>query len=214
MQEAAKAPNQTETIAGPEEVRQAISALTEGDHVKLHRLAEQAIFRLRRKVWGVDAQDLLNDAILRLLNEQRRWKPKKVDLVGQLAGIMTSIASDWLKRGKRGSIPVLDADLEREDAEGAAIPTPIESASDSRLDPEQAALANEEFTQEQLFDEIAGLFSNDALASLVFSERQRGTKGPEIMQALDLSRREYDTVIRRIDRAIQKHWPEGIPNVR
>jgi hypothetical protein len=53
-----------------------------------------------------------------------------------------------------------------------------------------------------------------ALASLIFSEWRRQTKGPEIMKALDLTRKEYDTAVRRMDRAIQKRWPEGMPHVR
>lgn len=213
MQETAGVPA-TEKIAGPDEVRQAISVLSDGELLKLQRLAEQAIFRLRRKVWGVDAADLLNDAILRLLNEKRHWKPKKVDLVGQIAGIITSIESDWLKRGKRGEVPVLDAELQREDADGAETPTTLESAADSRLNPEQAALASEELTQEQLLDQVADLFENNPLAGLIFAEWRRGTTGPEIMKALDLTRQQYDTAVRRMDRAIQKRWPEGIPHVQ
>ena len=143
MQETAGVPAQTDKVAGPEEVRQAISALTDGELLKLLRLAEQAIFRLRRKVWGVEARDLLNDAVLRLLNEKRRWKPKRVDLVEQLAGIITSIESDWLKRGKRGEVPVLETDLRRDDPDGAEIPTALELAAVPQLDPEQAALASE-----------------------------------------------------------------------
>lgn len=213
MQETAGQPTQTDRIAGPEEVRQAISALTEGELLKLQRLAEQAIFRLRRKVWGVEARDLLNDAILRLLNEKRRWKPKRVDLVGQLAGIIASIESDWLKRGKRAEIPVLETDLVREDADGAEVPTALELAADPRPDPQKVMLASEQLTQEQLFHQIADLFGEDPLASLIFSEWQRGTSGPEIMKGLGLERQQYDTAVRRIDRAIQKRWPEGMPHV-
>jgi hypothetical protein len=213
MQETAGVPAQTDKVAGPEEVRQAISALTDGELLKLLRLAEQAIFRLRRKVWGVEARDLLNDAVLRLLNEKRRWKPKRVDLVGQLAGIITSIESDWLKRGKRGEVPVLETDLRRDDPDGAEIPTALELAPAPQLDPEQAALGSEELTQEQLLHQIEELFNPDPLASLVFSEWRRGTAGPEIMKVLDLTRQQYDTAVRRMDRAIQKRWPEGMPHV-
>ena len=213
MQETAGVPAQTDKVAGPEEVRQAISALTDGELLKLLRLAEQAIFRLRRKVWGVEARDLLNDAVLRLLNEKRRWKPKRVDLVGQLAGIITSIESDWLKRGKRGEVPVLETDLRRDDPDGAEIPTALELAAAPQLDPEQAALGSEELTQEQLLHQIEELFNPDPLASLIFSEWWRGTTGHEIMKVLDLTRQQYDTAVRRMDRAIQKRWPEGMPHV-
>lgn len=213
MQETAGTPAPTDSIAGPDEVRQAISALTAGELLKLQRLAEQAIFRLRRRVWGVEGRDLLHDAILRLLSEKRRWKPKRVDLVGQLAGIIASIESDWRKRGKRGEVPVLDTDLKRDDPDGVEVPTALELAADPQLDPEQVMLAREELTQEQLLYQIEELFNPDPLASLIFSEWQRGTTGPEIMNVLDLTRQQYDTAVRRMDRAVQKRWPEGMPHV-
>jgi len=206
-------PAQTEYIAGPDEVRQAISLLTEGEFLKLKRLAEQAISRLRRKIWSVDADDLLHDAILRLLEEKRRWKPKRVDLVGQIAGIIASIESHWLKCGKRSQPPLLEADQITDNADGEAVPTALALAADHRHGPEQRIIAAEELTEEQLFHQIEELFSEDPLASLVFSEWQRETTGPDIMKALDLTRQQYDTAVRRMDRAIQKRWPEGMPHV-
>ena len=80
--------------------------------------------------------------------------------------------------------------------------------------PEEQLIECEELTQEELFQQMDELFSEDSLASLIFSEWRRQTKGPEIMKALDLTRKEYDTVARRMDRAIQKRWPEGMPHVR
>jgi DNA-directed RNA polymerase specialized sigma24 family protein len=213
MKETAREPAQTEQIAGPDEVRQAISLLTDGELLKLKRLAEQAIYRLRRKIWSVDADDLLHDAILRLLAEKRRWKPKRVDLMGQIAGIIASIESSWRKSGKRSQPPLLETDLVTDNADGEAVPTALDLAADQRHGPEQRIIAGEELTEEQLINQIEELFSEDSLASLVFSEWQRGTTGPEIMKALDLTRQQYDTAVRRMDRGIQKRWPEGMPHV-
>jgi DNA-directed RNA polymerase specialized sigma24 family protein len=213
MKETARVPAQTEQIAGPDEVRQAISLLTDGELLKLKRLAEQAIYRLRWKVWSVDADDLLHDAILRLLEEKRRWKPKRVDLMGQIAGIIASIESSWRKSGKRSQPPLLETDLVTDNADGEAVPTALDLAADQRHGPEQRIIAGEKLTEEQLVNQIEELFSEDSLASLVFSEWQRGTTGPEIMKALDLTRQQYDTAVRRMDRVIQKRWPEGMPHV-
>ena len=213
MKETARVPAQTEQIAGPDEVRQAISLLTDGELLKLKRLAEQAIYRLRWKVWSVDADDLLHDAILRLLEEKRRWKPKRVDLMGQIAGIIASIESYWRKCGKRSQPPLLETDLVTDNADGEAVPSALDLAADQRHGPEQTIIVGEELTDEQLFIQIEELFSEDSLANLVFSEWQRGTTGPEIMKALGLTRQQYDTAVRRMDREIQKRWPEGMPHV-
>jgi len=51
--------------------------------------------------------------------------------------------SDWLKRGKRGEVPIVEADLRRDDPEGAEVPTALELAADPRPDPEQVVLASE-----------------------------------------------------------------------
>ena len=94
------------------------------------------------------------------------------------------------------------------------MPTALQQAADPRPTPERQLIQDETLTEEQLFQQIEDLFSEDPLAAFIFSEWQRGTKGPEIMKALDLTRQDYDTAVRRMDRAIEKRWPEGMPYVR
>jgi DNA-directed RNA polymerase specialized sigma24 family protein len=214
MKEKARVLAETDLIASPDEVRKAIASLTEAESVKLRRLAEGASFRLRRQVWGTGAKDILQEATLRVLQDRRHWKPQKVDFVGLLAGIITSIESDWRKRGERGETPVLEGALPTTTSEGDEVPTAVQEAADSRPNPERQLIEREQLTQEQLIQQIEELFIEDSLATLILSEWQRGTKGPEIMKVLDLTRQDYDTVVRRMDRAIQKRWPEGIPYVR
>jgi hypothetical protein len=214
MKEKARPLGGVEMVAGPDEVREAIAALTEAESVKLKRLAEGAAYRLRRYVWGTDGNDILQVAIHRVLVNKRHWKPQKVDFVGFLAGVISSIEFDWRKQGKRGEMPVLEADLPKQNADGDEMPNAVQSAVDHRPDPERQLIENEELTQEELFGQIEALLSEDSLASLIFSEWRCGTKGPEIIKALDLTRTEYDTAVRRMDRAIQKNWPEGMPHVR
>jgi hypothetical protein len=203
-----------EMVAGPDEVREAIASLTEAESVKLKRLADGAAYRLRRHVWGTGGNDILQVAIQRVLENKRHWKPQKVDFVGFLAGIIASIEYDWRERGKRGETPVLETDLPASNTDGDPMPNALQRTADGRFNPEQQLIESEELTQEELFQQMEELFSEDSLASLIFSEWQRQTKGPEIMKALDLTRKEYDTAVRRMDRAIQKRWPEGMPHVR
>jgi hypothetical protein len=84
MKERATPLGSVEMVAGPEEVREAIASLTEAESVKLQRLAEGAAYRLRRRIWGKDANDILHEAIRRVLENKRHWKPKKVDSLGFL----------------------------------------------------------------------------------------------------------------------------------
>jgi hypothetical protein len=214
MKEKARPLGGVEMVAGPDEVREAIASLTEAESVKLKRLAEGAAYRLRRHVWGTNGNDILQVAIQRILENKRHWKPQKVDFVDFLAGVVASIEFDWRKQGKRGDLPVLETDLPASNADGDEMPNAIQLAVDQGPNPEQQLIESEELTQEELFQQIEALLSEDSLASLIFSERRRGTKGPEIMKALDLTRTEYDTAVRRMDRAIQKKWPEGMPHVR
>jgi DNA-directed RNA polymerase specialized sigma24 family protein len=204
----------TDLAASPDEVRQAIASLTEADSVKLRRLAEGASFRLRRRVWGVEANDILQEATLRVLQDRRHWKSEKVDFVGFLAGIIVSIESDWRKRGKRGETPVLETDLPTTNSDGDTVPSALQQAADHRATPERQLIESEALTQEELFQQIEELFNEDPLAALILSEWHRGTKGPEIIRAMDLKRQDYDTAVKRMDRAIQRRWPEGLPYVR
>ena len=214
MKEKARPLGGVEMVAGPDEVLEAIASLAEAESVKLMRLAEGAAYRLRRHVWGTNGNDILQVAIHRVLENKRHWKPQKIDFVGFLAGVVSSIEFDWRKQGKRGDMPVLETDLPPSNADGDDMPNAIQNAVDHRPKPEQQLIESEELTQEDLFRQIEELLSEDSLASLIFIERRRGTKGPEIMKALDLTRTEYDTAVRRMDRAIQKNWREGMPHVR
>jgi hypothetical protein len=214
MKEKARPLGGFEMVAGPDEVLEAIASLTEAESVKLKRLAEGAAYRLRRRIWGTNGDDILQVAIHRVLENKRHWKPQKVDFVGFLAGVVSSIEFDWRKQGKRGELPVLETDLPASNADGDEMPNAIQLAVNQEPNPEQQIIESEKLPQEELFQQIQSLLSEDSLASLIFSERRRGTKGPEIMKVLDLTRTEYDTAVRRMDRAIQKNWPEGMPHVR
>ena len=200
-------------LADPEEVRAALNALTEAELFKLYELAGFLAFPMRGRSWGIGEKDLLHEAILRLLQGTRKWKPEKVDLIGLLVGIMESIVSGLRKSARGGEKPALECDLLVRDLDGTALPSPLQTAVDPRPDPEQSLILREAQTKEQLFQEIEGLFVGDPLPSFILSEWKRGTKGPEIMSVMGLTRQQYDTAVRRIYRAVEKRWPRGMPDV-
>jgi len=214
MKEKTQVKTAPDPVASIDEVRQAIAALTESETVKLRHAAEGAAYRLRRRVFSVEPKEIFNEAISRVLGEQRRWQPRKVDFVGLLLGVIRSIEFEWRKDAMQPENPVLETDLPDSNSDGDPIPNRLQQAADFRPDAEQKLIQNEQITQEQLYEQLEQFFSDDALAALIFSEWRRGTKGPEIMKALDLDRQQFDTAVRRMDRAIKKHWPEGMPDVR
>jgi hypothetical protein len=214
MKEKPQVKTAPEPVAGTDEVRQAIAALTDAESVKLLRAVERAAYRLRRRVFSVDHKEIFNEAISRVLDGRRHWQPRKVDFVGLLIGVIKSIEFEWREQVKRPENPVLESDLPDLNSDGDPIPNRLQQAADLRPGAERELIENEQITQEQLFEQLEEFFSDDALAALIFSEWRRGTKGPEIMKALDLDRQQFDTAVRRMDRAIKKHWPEGMPDVR
>jgi hypothetical protein len=214
MEDRAQVKTAKDPIAGPEEVRQAIGSLTTAELVKLQRLVEGSAYRLRRRVPGADGKEILDESVLRVLDGRRQWQPRNVDFVGLLVGIIRSIESEWRERAKRPETPVLETDLPDKSPDGDQMPNAIQQAADPHHSVERQFIESEAISQEELFEQIEELLSDDSLAALIFSERRRGTKGPEIMKASDLTRKEYDTAVRRMDRAIQKRWPEGMPHVR
>ena len=118
MKEKARVLANTDMVASPDDVRQAIASLTEAESVKLRRMAEGASFRLRRKVYGADPKDILQEAMFRVLHGKRHWKPQKVDFVGLLLGMIKSIEFEWRDAGKRGENPVLETDLPATNSDG------------------------------------------------------------------------------------------------
>lgn len=212
MKEAVGSSGRADRIAGPDEVWAAVSSLTEAELFKLGQLAEMFTYRLGRRAWSPDGEDLLQDAITRLLDGRRKWKPGKVDLVGLIAGTLKSMTSEILERRKQQPTTKLECDLPSLDPNEQETNL-VQMAADNRPDAEQALLVAEQTAVEQLLDQIEALFPDDPLAGLILSEWRRGNRGTEIMGAMSLSRQEYDTAVRRIYRTVRGHWPEGMPDV-
>src|SRR5882672_12249755 len=131
-----------EQIATVDEVLGAINSLSLDELAKLKKFDETLIEKIRRHVWGVGPGDLLQEAIISVLETGRRnWKPNQVDLMGFLMGAMRSIASNWGRKGRKTEPPPrLDSDLVAVNEEGDEITTVLETALDGTPDPEQFLL--------------------------------------------------------------------------
>lgn len=202
-------------VAGPEDVRKAIEALTDADFIRLNRYAENRIARLGPLAGTHEADDLLQEAVLSLLEEGRRyWRPESVSLPNFLMGTMRSIASNWARKSASGQAPTLAADLVRLSNEGDEPPDFFDSIAAPDPSPEQQLMNNEYQTERELIQEIESLVKDDLMATVVLDGMKTSMKGPDIMKALGITEKELRAAQRMIQRRVRARWPEGLPHGR
>jgi hypothetical protein len=203
-------------IATRDEVRLAIESLTPEETAKLKSFSKLLAFNIRRYAWGIGPGDMLQDAVVSLLDEgHRSWNPDRVDFVGVLIGAMRSIASNLKQKGKKVEPPpLLASDLAASNQDGEERPTALETAPDPRQNPEAALLTAELATEEQLLADIEELFEDDPVASLVLEGWKNDMDGPAITESLGITKKEFNAAVKRIRRAREARWPGGKPHVQ
>lgn len=177
--------------ASTEEVVAALQALTDEEHQKLKLIARYWLKRRRRLVvQGVEATDLLADAVTRTLEGERRWKSPKVGLVRHL---------DWVMRSASGH--------ENKKGDGVVSTELFEALTDateqSQLQPSSGLEAQVAARAE--IERIERLFAGDPVALRVLRCRAEGKAASEIRGELKLSEKEYETVAKRILRKFVKY---------
>ena len=182
-----------ELAATPDEVDAAIRALTSSELLKLKKYADDRADFLGPKAGGRTGDDLLQIAIVDILELTRRWNKGKVMFAGFLKGAMRSISSNWARSYKETETAELDTDLLRENEEGELY-SPLDTARDRDPDPEM------QLSAKQTLKQIEALFADDEEAQMVLMAAQDGCTPPEVRELLDLSQTEYNTVVTRIRR--------------
>jgi DNA-directed RNA polymerase specialized sigma24 family protein len=177
--------------ATDQEVEAAIDALSDVDRVRLRRVAAFRARPLLGTGLGIGADDLLQDAMVRTALGERRWRKKKVTLVKHLIETMRSIANharDELK----------DADTVTatcEDALGKLDGHDLRS----QLPDGQVVAA-----MTQQFEQIEAAFEDDDEVGLVLRGLGVGQTGPEIQRDLGITETEYETIMTRLRRGIDR----------
>jgi hypothetical protein len=180
-----------EEYATDEEVVAAIRSLTNTDGVRLGKIARFRARGLAGLGLGLSADDLLQEAIKRTLGRARRWR-KKVPFVMHLSKTIRSISShapDELKDGV-----VLPA-AGREDSDGRLDGVALVSQLG---DPERAAAVLEQFAK------IEKKFTDDPEVALVVEGLASGMKGPEIQRDLQITETQYETIMTRLRRGVDR----------
>jgi hypothetical protein len=180
-----------EEYATDKDVVAAIRSLTDADGIRLGKIAHFRARGLAGLGLGLSADDLLQEAIKRTLAGARRWR-KKVPFVMHLSKTIRSISSHAPEELKDGMV----------------VPAACRDASDGRLDgvtlvsqygdPERAAAVLEQFAK------IEKKFTNDPEVALVLDGLASGMKGPEIQHDLQITETQYETIMTRLRRGVDR----------
>lgn len=174
-----------------EELRAAIEGFTDLDW---HRLKRVAAYWARHH--GVDADDLLQECLVRVLDGSRPW-PLDVLMHNFLSGVMRSIGSGWNKARKRRPEVHLIAD----DGQFVADPP------DGRPNTEEEAEATQE--KQRIKQTILALFEDDPDAQMIVEGDMEDIEGEELRDLAGLDLKAFASKRRLIRRRIDKAYPQG-----
>lgn len=203
-----KPQSKSEKVATVDEISEAIEKLLPEEWAKLYAYAENRARMMVLYGGALDAKDLVQSAITVLLEERRTWNLKKVTFVGVLMGAMKSMASNHKGKSLASgySVPASQIISGDEDEESE---TPVALCPDSRLNPEQQILAAEDESDILgLVGELYDFFNDDAEACLVMDGWREGLSGTEIIETLEIERKAYETIAKRIRRKSTARWPK------
>jgi RNA polymerase sigma-70 factor (ECF subfamily) len=168
------------------DVARAIHALSDTDLIRL-----KAVARLwsRGLPNGLGWADVLNEAIVRVLDGSRPW-PRKVPLLAFLSGVMRSICDDQWRKARR--------ELLVRNGDGSAPGAPSEEAA-ATPDPERTLGAA------QALAEVDRLFAADPSALKIIAGLAEGLTPGEICRTYGMTELEYDTTRKRMRRKLLRH---------
>lgn len=178
--------------ATPAEVLAAIESLRPAELLRLKTYA-----RFRMRALGGDAQgrnyeDLMSEALTATLAGTRRWNKEAVDLVGHLCGVIRSVSSHWAEHLAAGSeIPWPEFAPEG----GGSMPLDLPSPQPDVVRQMSAA---EEVKR------IRDWFAGDPKVTAVLDAFDRGLRGPDIKELLGLTQTEYETIMKRLRRGVER----------
>ena len=182
--------------ATAEQIRDAFEALTP---IELARLAKYARWRLRAfgsRQLSRDADEFVTDALISLLDGRRTWQPQKIPFYVCFKGIIKSQTYNLRTKGPEDAFDELKS-LRKKDDKGTAEPLDRRT-SRTFQDPER------ELEWAQIERLIKERFADDDEAALMLEARLEGKTPTEIREALGLSQQQYETIVKRVRRAIAK----------
>jgi CheY-like chemotaxis protein len=184
-------------VATKDEIVSAIKTLTPTDRRKLQKFADWRVRGLGRAGCGSTGEDLFQEALVSTFTGAentgagRRWNKSGVDFFGYLRGAIQSISFCWKQKCSRWE-PSLESDLVTRNADGEEM-SPFDILTSSEPAADQCLSVKEEI--ERKFK----IFANDKEAIAVLQARLEGvTTAREIMQEHNLTKRHYESALKRI----------------
>lgn len=182
--------------ASLDEVEHAISELTPADSERLTRFAQQRARGLSGLGFGVEAEDLLQEALTRTLQPGgKRWS-KNMTFVKHLIAAMRNIAGHLARDGHGVGLVSLDP-ADASDAHGDGLNNQWDKPT-AVPDAERIAVARERLKK------IEERFQDDDRVLLVIEGLSTEMNGPEIKQDLGISQNELETAMTRLRRGAAK----------
>jgi DNA-directed RNA polymerase specialized sigma24 family protein len=201
--------SKSEKVATAEEVSEAIEKLLPEDWAKLYAYAHNRARMMSLYGAAVDSKDLVQRAVVEMLEGRRTWNPKNVTFSGVLMGAVKSIASNHKAKSIASGYSVPDSQVSSDNDEDE-LKTRIETFPDARLNAEQQMVtAEDDEDMIRLVEDLYAFFGEDLEALLVMDCWKEGLSGSEIMQTLEIDRTKYETIVRRIRRKSTARWPKG-----
>jgi hypothetical protein len=192
-----------EKAATPDEIAAAIEALTPADYARLNRYAQSRVRKLGPKAERQSGEELVSIALTSLLDGTRRWDKSNVGFVRFMIWAMRSISSNWAKKYEPAEAMLLAGDLQKKNPDGK--PSQSIDAADSRPTAEKEMIENEERqAAKRERDAIYELFRDDEKAQMLLTGWEDGCDPNQIREAWGLTQKDYDTISRRIRRAVER----------
>lgn len=188
-----------EKVATVEEISEAIEKLLPEELAKVYAFARNRARMMSLYGGAVDESDLVQLTFVSLLEQRRKWNPKKVSFTGLLIGAMRSIASNHKEKALTSGYAEAASQLGSDD-EDEEVLSLIERHPGSRLTPEQQLILGNWVT------EVYDYFHDDAEACVLMDGWKDGMSGTEIIETLEIDRKGYETIVRRIRRRFFARW--------
>lgn len=180
-----------------QEVEQAIHALSDADWLRLERAARYRVSGLPQ----INPQEILGEAVVRLMNEARNW-PQGVAFAAFFRGVLRSVASEY-RKDLLAPVEIREADLAPGDEEDA--PSVAELTPGRAIDPQKRLQISE------IMKEIQAHFGADDDVEAVLLGLEAGYTGKEIQAEFGLSDKAFGAARKRWERWLAKYYPNGIP---
>ena len=183
-----------------DEIAAAIQALTTGELVRIRKFAYRRYWTLGRRGAGLSPEDLIQDAMMAILDGRRKWPKNRVDFVKLLIGVIQSLSSHIVAGKARDAFDdVVDYQAPEEDSDALdRMPSP------AALNPQEQLEAEELEREATVLDgKIRDHFKDDDHALMIYQGLCESMKPAEIREC-GLSEKEYDAAQKRLKRGVRK----------